>query len=73
VTWVVSCGLCVVLSGLHKVLFDCLCCCWGGVHRPPRGASVDCCRRGWWPLESFWIFAPSNLNDHSRSYLATFA
>jgi len=28
-------------------LFGCLCCCWGGVHGPPRGASVACCHQTW--------------------------
>jgi len=39
--------LCVLLGGLHKVLFGCLCCCGGGVQWPPRGASDACCRLAW--------------------------
>jgi len=41
---VVSRGLCVVLGGLQTLFAGCICCCCGGVHWPPRGAPVACCR-----------------------------
>jgi len=64
---VVSRGLCVVLGGLQTVFASCICCCCGGVHLPPRGTPVACCRgtrlggAHWSFPRVFWVPVSSHL------------